>query len=71
MRVYVYRDKGSKHIRVSRICPHRYKDGRYNPMHPSMFGMGMVAFRKHFGFTVRPGTCMSTDLFIEEYGEAV
>ncbi len=74
MEVYIFRNK-SLHKNTIWVClrkPTSDKHGNYRTGKLKILLMQSTAtFRKHFGFTIRPGKCMKTDLFLEEFGEDI
>ena len=70
MEVYIFRGKECSRIYVSLSKPIKLATGefRYTKI---LFKFFMASFRKKFGFTIRPGKCVKSELFLDEYGEEV
>ena len=74
MRVYVFRDTYSDATRVSHVKPETTEDGTFRlksvkgqiilTMQESLFGQS-------FGFTVKPGKCIETEMGINQFGKEV
>ncbi len=73
MYVYIYRNRDSQTIWCVRSMPKYQKKIRnyYHHKKHTLFKYSIDTFRKHFGFTIRPGKCVRTELTLEEYGDEV